>query len=368
MIINSLTGVGGLEKRFSGAYLYLHNEMKLNNIYLLINENLAKELDRQSINFTASANIFIVPQRFSVFCKTVPLQILTSFYALKLIISLSIGKIHMVSMQLTLSFILTSFPFVTTVQTFANTDFYSHLNQGLKRFIFKKILKNLTKLEFLSDDIFKRYQSRYPDLWRTTNNFISPCSFTDNTKYYLVDFGHKEDIIVFLSRLTNVKNADLFIESINEIVNVQNKSLNGFKIEIYGRGEEQDNIERLIKKYHLQEFVSTGYTNVAHKVFRKSKIFVSIQSINNYPSQSLLESMSCGNAILASNKGETHLLVDEDNGVLVELNSKEIAAAIVNLIQNQERLKEMGKNSNQKIFRDHNINRYCTYLKEEIYT
>jgi glycosyltransferase involved in cell wall biosynthesis len=61
-----------------------------------------------------------------------------------------------------------------------------------------------------------------------------------------------------------------------------------------------------------------------------------LQHFNNYPSQSLLEAMACGNAVVATNVGETHRLVDETVGLLIEPEAPALAEALNRLLDSPD--------------------------------
>jgi glycosyltransferase involved in cell wall biosynthesis len=98
------------------------------------------------------------------------------------------------------------------------------------------------------------------------------------------------------------------------------------------------------------------------KYLRKSKVFVSIQQFNNYPSQSLIEAMACENAIIASDVGETRLLVTENEGILVGLNPQEIAEAIFKLFSTKGLIEKLGSNARKKVIKDHTVEKFAEYF------
>ena len=73
----------------------------------------------------------------------------------------------------------------------------------------------------------------------------------------------------------------------------------------------------------------------------KSKIFISIQSDNNYPSQSLLEAMASENAIVASDVGETRRIVTDKEGILIPLSAKKIVEALKFLFNHSDHCRKI---------------------------
>lgn len=64
-----------------------------------------------------------------------------------------------------------------------------------------------------------------------------------------------------------------------------------------------------------------------------SKIFLSLQNYENYPSQSLLEAISSGNYIIASDVGDTNSIVKTDFGSLVSLSIEDISIKLKDAIK-----------------------------------
>ena len=105
-----------------------------------------------------------------------------------------------------------------------------------------------------------------------------------------------------------------------------------------------------------------GSISTPWEYLQKSKIFISIQQKENYPSQSLLEAMACENAIIASDVGETRLLVTENEGILVKLDAEEIADAIIKLITNTKLIERLGKNGRIKATSNHTLEKFTEYF------
>ncbi len=72
--------------------------------------------------------------------------------------------------------------------------------------------------------------------------------------------------------------------------------------------------------------------------------------------------MACENAIIASDVGETRLLVTEDEGILVNLNADEIANAIYKLFSSNELAERLAKNARKKAIENHNIEKFADYF------
>jgi glycosyltransferase involved in cell wall biosynthesis len=96
-------------------------------------------------------------------------------------------------------------------------------------------------------------------------------------------------------------------------------------------------------------------------VLERSSIFVSLQEGENYPSQSLLEAMACGNAVIATDVGETWRLVDDANGKRVASDAGAVADAIIALLDDPL-LARRQMTSRRRILAEHTPERFLTYI------
>jgi glycosyltransferase involved in cell wall biosynthesis len=356
--------IGGLERR----YIKCFNKLQKNrdNVYLAINEELKEGLIQHQIPLPEE-NIFVIKQKrdFKSFKVPVLFQFYVFYKTLIYVRRNQISNVHLVQTQIILSFLFSLFKSFKRTLTFAHTDFDYGYQTGLKKALLKFILSRAHHIDFLSEDILKKYMVKYPEISERTKNFVTPCSYVDYTKFF--PGGEKDNVIISVSRLDPIKNTHLLVEAVNIIVNIKKESLRGFLVHIVGDGPEKKRINDLIMFYNLQNHIITSYTYDSSELLKRSKIFVSIQQTNNYPSQSLLEAMACGNAVIASNVGETRLLVDETNGILVELSAVSIADAILTLVKNDEYANTLGVKSINKVVTSHTIEIFEEYLRDTLY-
>ena len=107
---------------------------------------------------------------------------------------------------------------------------------------------------------------------------------------------------------------------------------------------------------NLLDIVEIFSTRNTYEILNKSKIFISAQKYTNYPSQCLLEAMSSENAIIATNVGETSLLVrNRFNGFLINPNSTDLENKILELIKDEDLIRTMGKRSRSLILKKYNL-------------
>jgi len=220
------------------------------------------------------------------------------------------------------------------------------------------IIKHADKIDFLSPaivDLFKR------DIGYINNNrfTVSPNSFIDYSLYF--SESQKENTVVYLSRLYSLKNPILFLQSI-KVFNKINQDCNNIKFYLIGEGELEEDVREFIESNKMQNTYFIGESLEPWRYLRKSKVFVSLQQINNYPSQALMEAMACENAIIASDVGETRLLVTENEGILVKLEPESIAEAINKLFIEKGLIEKLGANARKKVMQEQTVEKFAEYF------
>jgi len=135
------------------------------------------------------------------------------------------------------------------------------------------------------------------------------------------------------------------------------------RFSLLGRGSQQGQLVRRMRRQKWTESVLTGYFEDPSPIVNRSLIHVSLDQYDNFTNQSLLEGMSAGCAVVASNVGNTDRVVDEEVGLLVELNPESVAEAILQLADDPARVEAMGKAGRQRVLSRHHVDRYVDYLR-----
>lgn len=185
---------------------------------------------------------------------------------------------------------------------------------------------------------------------------VSPCSFTDISQCQPA--AVKEPWVVFLGRFVDIKNPLLLAEAAPKVIQLQ-PEVHFFFL---GAGYLQDKIDSLLSTLNLAANVTVQFEPQPTQILNRSSIFVSLQTEENYPSQSLLEAMACGNAIVATDVGETWRLVDEANGARVQATPADVAEAIIRLLADPQKLARCQHTSRQRVLSEHTPERYFEYM------
>lgn len=171
---------------------------------------------------------------------------------------------------------------------------------------------------------------------------VAPCSFLSNL--YPVNAMNRDIDVLFLSRLVKWKGLDLLEQASKNIPNIN--------VHVCGRGPMSPEIEG----------ASIYYVENSFDVLQRAKIFLSIQDEDNYPSQALLEAMTAGCAVIATDVGDTRLLLNEANSVLIPRCPIALADAINALLVDPIRRSELGFNARKDVCLHHSVERYAEYF------
>lgn len=155
----------------------------------------------------------------------------------------------------------------------------------------------------------------------------------------------------------------LFVDAVDRSSGTLRKL--GWKCFLLGDGVLSEDLATEIRRRGLEDLIEQKAVPNLASVVNRSRIFVSIQGSENYPSQSLLESMAANNAVIATDVGETRRLVDADNGLLLgKVSSADLASAIEELTRNSELCDRLGRNSRERAMDEHSIARYADYIED----
>jgi glycosyltransferase involved in cell wall biosynthesis len=95
-------------------------------------------------------------------------------------------------------------------------------------------------------------------------------------------------------------------------------------------------------------------------------VYVSLQDTENYPSQSLLEAMACGCAVVATDVGLTRHLLDESCALLVPRDPVALADALAYLLEKEPMRGSLGRNAQRIATSTHTIERFAAYFVDDV--
>ena len=142
----------------------------------------------------------------------------------------------------------------------------------------------------------------------------------------------RENIILAVGRLHNIKGFDMLIKAFSLIAN------NRWKLYIAGEGEEREKLEKMVKELHLTEkVVFLGFVEDMEYFYRKASIYVLSSRSEGFPG-GLCEAMGYGCSVISFDcpTGPKEIIEDGKNGILVAPeNIEELSKEIETLMQNE---------------------------------
>lgn len=160
-----------------------------------------------------------------------------------------------------------------------------------------------------------------------------------------------EVVIMWAGRMIYRKGLKLLLDVLKEL-HTEIK----YKVNLYGSGPEEEKLKFFCKKYKLDNkviFKGNFTFEAMRREYSKGDIFV-FPSIRETTGTVLLEAMSNGMAIIALNQNGAKLLLNDDCGILVSINSKkqvikELGNALKLLIENEKVRINLGENARHKL-------------------
>lgn len=212
--------------------------------------------------------------------------------------------------------------------TNANEVFTKTFKHRFRKAMYKLNLALANRVDCLYPTATENLKKKYPK----KKFSATPICLPQLNEYLSADV-EKEKIIFFAGRFSKGKNADLFVDA---IALSKNKILeNGYRVLLCGNGGLEDELRTQIKRLGCDELIEMpGYIDM-RTITPKANIFCSLQDIDNYPSQSLLEAIAGGCYCIVTNCGDSGTLAREPFGTLVEFDAQAVSDAINEAIDMQ---------------------------------
>lgn len=159
-------------------------------------------------------------------------------------------------------------------------------------------------------------------------------------KYPIIEDCPEGDFILSLGRLVKVKGLEYLIEAMKDV---------DYKLVLCGKGPEEDNLRKLITKYNLWDRIEMkGYVSEEEKFRLQSTCkFNVMPSIHDSCPTVAIEAMTYGRPIIHSDADGLPYTV-QDGGIKVKCrDSKGLADAMNELLQDDERRHELAKRARE---------------------
>lgn len=152
-------------------------------------------------------------------------------------------------------------------------------------------------------------------------------AFSDISVLAESDLAKKENLAIYAHRLIERKNPIVATLSFAFLA----KKYPNWRFCVYGDGPLADQIKAICSS-GPDNLMYMGYTRDIVKSLEESKIFISVIEPDSYPSQSVIEAMAKGNAIILGSCGSGPQKFIDGNGFSVDINELSIISAMEQLI------------------------------------
>lgn len=215
-------------------------------------------------------------------------------------------------------------------------------------------------LHAVSESVHRRLENRLPN----RRVMLAPLPFPnmDPENSPLPDMAAKENLIVFAHRLLPRKNGVVFARVVHRFL----ADHPDWRVTIRGEGPDEGQIRQILNAEISSGQVELGFLTDLRSELYRARVFVSIIQPDNYPSQSVMEAMVCGTALLLSDQGRTREKFFAGNGRMTEVSEDMILSNLVKLTKDVQSLELMGFRSRQLAEQIFSQTAYLTHL-EHIY-
>ena len=295
LIFNTL-GVGGAEKRLIGLWLYLREFFP--NYKLVCAERLYEALIKQS-EFAPLANckddIIHIPFMGNTKLDSALLKKFIADHAK------AGDKLHFITFY---PLLVQKKKNVKYLLTYPGTGL-NNVNIIGRIYYLASFLQS-DKLDVLDPGVARWLKKVYP--FKSNRIFRTSNSFVDTEKYR--PHYPKKNGIVFLGRFIEKKGILKLITSLPVIhQSLLHKGIKNHHFYILGYGPLENDVTAIVKtEAYSQIPVTIQVSHHPEEILADSKIFLSLNSENNYPSKSLLEGLSAGNIPIVTNVGTTEMI------------------------------------------------------------
>lgn len=202
----------------------------------------------------------------------------------------------------------------------------------------------------------ERVNAHRRPLWETVT---SPCYFARYPDDVHPDKKIRPMLIAFSGRFAPEKNPLLLLDAVARV----RERGHDCRVIMLGEGPLSGDMRRRISELRLASAVDIDFVKKPLERIQDAAVFVSLQTGDNYGSQSLLEAMGAGCAVMATAVGETHRLVTPDVGLLAKPDVEHVSEALISLLLNPEGTLNMGRAASSRARTLFSADTYVDFLE-----
>jgi glycosyltransferase involved in cell wall biosynthesis len=134
-----------------------------------------------------------------------------------------------------------------------------------------------------------------------------------------------------------------------------------FSVAICGAGPLSEKIAML--NFQNIKLIYLGYLDDIVEVLSVSSTALSLQKYENYPSQFLLEALAAGCNIIATDVGDTRLLLSSDIATLIDGTAESLKIAMTSVYENRTAQSSLAV---QRVLEQHSVSTFSHYMERVI--
>ncbi|MBR3079597.1 MAG: glycosyltransferase [Prevotella sp.] len=210
----------------------------------------------------------------------------------------------------------------------------------IKQFFRDMAFKQADVLVLQTEDVRKYYQER---IHRT--GVVIPNPINNNLPAPIYGKCNRRPVIVTASRLNKQKNLGMLIEAFSRISSKHPE----YTVEIFGRGDEKENLKRRAKELSVADkVIFKGFSSNIYENIKDCSIYVCSSDYEGI-SNALLEALGLGLPTISTDcpVGGSKLLIENDvNGILVDVGDVDaLSAQLDRLIDNPDLAEKLSGNA-----------------------
>ena len=339
--------IGGVETHLNDLCEYLR---KRHRVFVITYQPLTTRAKGRCVEKKKNLEIYRIPWfGYNLFNRLEPYPILEFFYLIPGLIFYSlffmlnnnkkIDVIHAHGLNAGFVAILLNKLFNKRIVLSTHAIYNENIVKQIKSFI-NIILNRFDKILTLSDHstqqliklgVDKRKIKRY--IYWINQNVFKPY----NKKKARVELGlNYNKIALFVGRLIEIKGVKLLVEIA--------KKLKHIHFVFIGSGPLETYLKRYEKEYRNIHFIGEIKNFKLSKYYSAADVLVVPSLYDEGFGRVILEAMSCGTPVIASNRGGIKEYVNPSVGMLINTNPKTIEKEIRNVFKNLIILKKWSKN------------------------
>jgi len=213
-----------------------------------------------------------------------------------------------------------------------------HISSESNGFILK-LLKRVLYSRLKDIAVLTNKDKKFYDKFHNSVRVIrNPSPFKEHKLYKKTN-----NKIIAIGSLIKRKGFDRLIEAWREIEPYSKD----FVLEIYGKGEEKENLKKLISQYDLKKVHLMGQTEEVYEIYKSASMFIMTSHFEGLP-MVLIEAQSLGLPIISYDcpYGHSEIIIDNINGYLVEnSNQIDLVKKVIFLINNPSERDSLSNNA-----------------------